>query len=115
MKHPILLAQQIGNPLAKDQTAVTAPQAFISKVVSNLITLMFIVGILYFIWHFFFAAYHLIGATSDPKKLESARTEFEYSVIGLIAMFSVFVVLKVLGLLFGIQGLDTLNLSLPTL
>jgi hypothetical protein len=57
----------------------------------------------------------LIGSEGDPKKIETAKNELIYSFTGLIAIFSVFAVLKLIGLVTGIQGLTSLQIAWPTL
>ena len=77
--------------------------------------IFFIIGILYFAWHFIFAAYHWIAAEGDSKKITDAKNEITYAIIGLAVIFSVFAVLKVIGLALGITGLETLSLPIPTI
>lgn len=105
----------ICNPVLKDCTPSTAPKAYVNSVISNIISIFFIVGVLYFIWHIVFAGYHLIGAQGDTKNFESAKNELTYSFMGLIVMFAVFAILKIVGTVFGITGLDTLQIVWPTL
>ena len=61
------------------------------------------------------AGYHWIDSQGDPKKYETAKNELTYGVIGLGVIFSTFAVLKFVGMVFGIPGLETLSITWPSL
>jgi len=94
---------------------VTNPQAYANSIVQLLFSIFMFVGIIYFAYHFIFAAYHFIGSQGDSKKIEEAKHEITYCFVGLFVVFAVFAVLRVIGLVFNIPGLDTLRLTFPTL
>ena len=56
-----------------------------------------------------------IDSEGDPKKIEAAKNQFVYGLVGLTIIFSVFAILKIVGVIFGITGLDTLTLTWPSL
>ena len=109
---PLTLAQ-IENPIVpsvnKDPVVLT------SNVLQLVFSLFMLVGILYFAWHFIFAGYHFINSQGDPKKFEEAKNQITYAFVGLAVVFSVYALLKVIGIIFGIPNLDSLQLELPTL
>ena len=105
----------ITNPLLKDNRSITDPKGYTNSVLGTIFSFFFIIGILYFAWHFIFAAYHWIAAEGDSKKITDAKNEITYAIIGLAVIFSVFAVLKVIGLALGISGLETLSLPIPTI
>ncbi|OGL52310.1 hypothetical protein A3K55_01540 [Candidatus Shapirobacteria bacterium RBG_13_44_7] len=105
----------ICNPVLQDCTNVTNPSAYTSSVLQTVFSIFMIVGVIYFIWHFTFACYHFMSTEGDSKKFEEAKQELTYAVIGLVVMFSVFAILRLIGLVFGIQGLDSLQITLPSL
>jgi len=105
----------ICNPVLKNCVSSTNPTQYTNNVLSAVISLFFIVGIIYFFWHLIFAGYHLIGSDGDPKKIETAKNELTYSVLGLIVIFSIFAILKFVGVVLGIQGLKSLSIKWPTL
>ncbi|PJA51037.1 hypothetical protein CO168_01965 [Candidatus Shapirobacteria bacterium CG_4_9_14_3_um_filter_36_12] len=105
----------ICNPVLKNCVSSTNPTQYTNNVLSAVISLFFIVGIIYFFWHLIFAGYHLIGSDGDPKKFETAKNELTYSVLGLIVIFSIFAILKFVGVVLGIQGLKSLSIKWPTL
>jgi hypothetical protein len=96
-------------------TSSTDPKAYINNVIQSIFSIFFIVGVVYFIWHFVFAGYHMIGAEGDAKKFDSAKNELVYAFAGLIAIFSVFAILKLIGTVTGITGLESLQIAWPTL
>ena len=105
----------ICNPVLKNCVSSTNPTQYTNNVLSTVVSLFFIVGIIYFFWHLIFAGYHLIGSDGDPKKIETAKNELTYSVLGLIVIFSIFAILKFVGVVLGIQGLKSLSIKWPTL
>ncbi|MEK7527982.1 MAG: hypothetical protein AAB574_03120 [Patescibacteria group bacterium] len=105
----------ICNPLLKDCTSSTDPAKYINNVIQVIISLLFIVAILYFLWHLIFAGYHLIATDGDPKKLETAKNELTNSIVGIFAIFSVFAIIKFVGIVLGIQGLENLTITWPSL
>jgi hypothetical protein len=105
----------IWNSALKNNTSSTNSSAYINTVLQTIFSIFFIVGVLYFIWHFIFAGFHLIGAEGDPKKFDSAKNELVYAFVGLIAIFSVFAVLKFIGTITGISGLQSLQIAWPSI
>jgi hypothetical protein len=105
----------ISNSALKDNTSSTNPTLYINKVIQGVFSIFFLVGIIYFIWHFIFAGYHLIASEGDAKKFETAKNELVYAFVGLIAIFSVFAILKLIGTVTGIKGLETLQIAWPTI
>lgn len=105
----------IFNPVLTNKLSSTDPQGYTNNVLSAVISLFFIVGIIYFMWHIIFAGYHFIGAEGDPKKYETAKNEITYSVLGIFVIFAIFGILKFVGVVLGIQGLESLTITWPKL
>lgn len=105
----------ICNPVLKDCSQVTNPQGYANSIIQLLFSIFMFVGVIYFAWHFVFAAYHFISSQGDSKKVEEVKNEITYSVIGLAVVFAVFAVLRVVGLVFNIPNLTDLQLSFPSL
>lgn len=106
---------QICNSALGDCTSSTNPTSYANSVIQTVFSIFFIVGVIYFLWHFIFAGLHMMASEGDSKKFESARNEMLYAFTGLIAIFSVFVVLKVIGTVTGISGLETLQIAWPSI
>ncbi|MBI2465269.1 hypothetical protein HYV64_03940 [Candidatus Shapirobacteria bacterium] len=105
----------ICNPILKNCTSSTAPKTYFNSVLSTVFSIFFIVGIIYYVWHIVFAGYHLIASEGDPKRWESGKNEMTYATIGLFVVFSIFAILKFVGIVLGIPGLSTLTITWPTL
>lgn len=105
----------ICNPVLNDCTSSSDPTGYTNNVLSTVVSLFFIVGIIYFFWHLIFAGYHLIGADGDPKKFEQAKNEMTYSVLGIFVIFSIFAIMKLVGTVLGIAGLESLTITWPHL
>lgn len=106
----------INNPLVENSAdQVSNPEAYTNSVFQAIITIFFVVGIIYFFWHVLFAGYHFIATDGDPKKYEMAKSEILHAFIGLIAIFSIFAVLKLVGTILGITGLESLTIPIPTI
>lgn len=105
----------ICNPLLKNCDNVTNPTGYTNSVLQSIFSIFFIVGIIYFIWHFMMGAYHFISQEGDQKKIETAKHEFTYALLGLAVMFIVFALLKLIGYVTGIKNLESLQLLWPTL
>lgn len=107
---------QVTNPIYKNGgKLIKDPISFINNFIQGLFTLFMLVGVLYFAWHFVMGAYHYMSTEGDKTKLETAKQELTHAFIGLIILFSVFALLKLIGFIFGIDGLDKLQLTWPSL
>jgi len=111
---PILA--QITNPVLKDQTIADDPNSYVNGIVQTFITLLIIVGVLYFVINFILAGYHMISSQGDPKKFEEAQKSLTYSLLGIALIFIVFAIIKLIGYIFGINGgPDGLTITWPSL
>lgn len=107
---------QINNPVVNNSAShVADPFGYTNSVFQAVISIFFVVGIVYFLWHVLFASYHFIGSDGDPKKFEQAKNEILHAFVGLIAMFSIFAILKLIGTTLGIEGLENISIPIPTI
>lgn len=107
---------QIINPVVNNSANINNnPDTYVNNIIQSIITILLTVAVIYFIWHFIMSAYHMMSSNGDPKKFEEAQKSILYSLVGVILAFSVFVVLKFAGSLFGITALQSLTLTWPTL
>lgn len=109
---PLIAA--ITNSALKNPSSQTSAD-YLNRVIQNIFSIFMIVGVIYFIWHFLFAGYHFMSAQGDEKEYQQAKSEVTYALIGLAIVFVVFAALKLIGFITGIKGLDTLQITLPTL
>lgn len=106
----------IDNPIITDsQKWSSDPTGFVDNVVSSLVSLFIIIAILYFFANILHAGYLYILSKGDKNKVQEVNEKASYSFIGIVVVFSVFALLKLIGFLFGIKGLETLQLTWPTL
>ena len=107
---------QISNPvLNNSKTIASDPENYVNTVIQTIINIFLIVGVVYFIWHLVMSAYHIIASNGDPKKYEEAQKGIINSFVGIFICFSIFGILKFIGTVFGISGLEDLALTWPSL
>lgn len=107
---------QITNPIIKDSESIAKnPSNYVDNTIQAIITIFFIVAVIYFIWHIVMAAYHLIASNGDPKKYEESQKAIINAVVGLIIVFAIFAILKFAGTVLGVPGLENLRLTWPSL
>ncbi len=110
------LLAQITNPVLNQSENISGnPTGYVNNVIQSIISIFMIVGTVYFIWHFVMAAYHMISSNGDPKKWEESQKAILYSFVGIIVIFSLFAILKLVGTVTGVSGLKELKLTWPTL
>ncbi|MFA5532108.1 MAG: hypothetical protein WDA13_00725 [Candidatus Shapirobacteria bacterium] len=107
---------QIINPALKDSESIVAdPSTYVNSVIQSIFSVFFIVAVVYFIWHFVMAAYHMISSQGEPDKWKAAQKSILYSLVGIVLVFSIFAILKFVGIVTGVQGLQNLKLIWPSL
>ncbi len=111
LNKPILA--QITNPVLKENP--TNPDTYVNGIIQTIITLLIMVGILFFLINFILSAYHMMSSKGDPKKFEEAQKSLTYSLLGIVLIFIVFAILKIVGAVFGVAGLENLSISWPSL
>ncbi|MFA6518221.1 MAG: hypothetical protein WCV93_01035 [Candidatus Shapirobacteria bacterium] len=104
----------ITNPILKTPGAqVNEPIIYLNNVIQSVFSIFMLVGVLYFCWFIFMAAFHLIDGQGDSKKIEESKKELTNGMIGLVLLFSLFAVLKLVGWVFGLKDLENLQIFLP--
>lgn len=106
----------ICNSALKDGCSISSnPQNYFNNVLQVVISLLFIVAIIYFVWNIILAGYHMVSSQGDPKSFDTAKNQLLYAFVGLFIIFFVFALLKLIGTVTGITGLDSLSITLPSL
>lgn len=87
------------------QSALLAdsPISFFSKILSNLITLGFIIGSIIFFVMLILGGIQWISSGGDKQGLEAARGRISNALIGIVILFSAFAVFTLLETFFGIK------------
>lgn len=105
----------ITNPVLKTNVTQATSGTYVNNIIQTFVTLLIIVGVLYFVINFIMAGFHMISSQGDPKKFEEAQKSLIYSLLGITIVFIIFAILKLIGHIFGITGLDTLTITWPSL
>ncbi len=107
-----VLAQSLENPLLKQKLR---GQEVAQSTVSLVINWLLLIGALAFIVQFVLGAIKWINSQGESSKLEEARKQITTALIGILIIFSLFVVIRVIGQVFGLSQLENLQISLPRL
>lgn len=105
----------ITNPFLGSAYDATNPVGTLSSLVTTIITVLITLAILYFVVYFILSGYNFITSEGDKNTLEIAKKQATYAALGISVVFSVFVVVKILGIVFGIPDLKNLILQVPTM
>jgi len=106
---------KIKNPLIEKEIDTANSGSYVNGIIQTFVTLLIIVGVLYFVINFILAGYHMISSQGDPKKFEEAQKSLIYALLGIVLIFAVFAIIKLIGFIFGITGLENLTITWPTL
>jgi hypothetical protein len=85
---------------------VTAP-----SIISGAISLVLIITILVFFFILIMGGFKWLTGGGDEKKISEARSQITNGLTGLLIIFSVWAILRIIGTLFDI---DMFNLSIPS-
>ncbi len=106
---------QINNPIFNNNPPAESGTDFVNKLVNFLIKFLLVGAVLLFLFYFVIGAYKWITSQGDKNKIDEAQTRMTYAVIGLAVVFMLFVIIKLIGTVFGIETLENLKLIIPTL
>lgn len=77
--------------------------AFFDFVIQRVVTLIFIIGTLYFFYMLTTGAISWIASGGDKQSLETAKSKITNALVGIIILFSAFAVVKFIESFFGIS------------
>lgn len=101
----------ITNPLLSKISGLSGVQ-FFQKLISLALNLLFVGGAIIFVFVFLVGGIRWITAGGDKAGVESAQKMVTNALIGLAILFSVFAIISLIKLLFGI---DIMKFQIPTL
>jgi len=105
----IRLAQEgIYNPALSELVGRGEGITIINLFLSNIISLLLIVGVVVALFFVIMGAIQWITAGDDKEKLNSARGKVVSAIVGLIVLFLVFAIMKIIGTFLGIEALEKL-------
>lgn len=97
---------QVTNPALSDEIRDLSGVGFLDNFLPRIIGVGFIIGILLFVIYMIFGAISWITSGGDKAAVETARNKITYAIIGLVVLFSLYAVVKVLQEFFGISILE---------
>lgn len=106
---------QLENPVLENTIRNESGTNFFNRAVPFLITLLVLGGSLFFIVQFLLGGYKWINGQGQKDKLEQAQKQITNALIGLLVVFSIYAITKVMGTMFGLTGFENLQISLPKL
>ncbi len=110
-----MLLAQIENPVLKGNLKNINPAQvpnFLGKVIGSIVTFFVIAAIIFFVFSFFLGGISWIMSQGEEAKIKTARDKITSSLVGLLIVFSIFALLRLIGYLFGLTGLERLELPL---
>ncbi len=107
-----LLSQGIVNPLLNQDLQNISGIAYFQLLLPKLVGIGFLVGVLIFFFMLLSGGISWIASGGDKANVESARGKITNAIIGLVILFSLFAIIKLLEAFFNI---DILKLNLGTL
>lgn len=94
---------QIKNPILGNNLQSLSGAEFFSRLISTLITFGFVAGSIIFFFMLLMGAIQWITSGGDAKQLEAARGRITSALIGIIVLFAIFAIIKVVEGLFEIS------------
>lgn len=104
-----LLSQaRLTNPLAPKASPINTTQGVdqFSQFIQTIIGWLFVSGVLVFILFFLINAIKYIASQGDKQSVESARMGILQAVIGIVVLFGLWAVLRLIQQVFGVCMLD---------
>jgi len=98
-----LLAQGISNPVLGPTYQGISGIAYFQSLVPKLISFAFIAGVLIFFITMLAGAIQWISSGGDKANVEAARGKITNAIIGLVLLFSLFAIIKVIEAFFQID------------
>ena len=108
-----LLAQQIENPIGPKFT--NQGTTYFSSIISGAVRLGLVAGVLIFFFIFVMGAIQWMTSGGDKAAVESARGKVINAIVGLVLLFLLFVILRLIGQFFGLDVLKNLQFSFSSL
>lgn len=93
----------ITNPALGPNLNANSGLEFFQKLIPAAIGIIFVVGVAIFFFMLLFAAIQWISSGGDKAAIETARGRLTQALIGIVLLFSVFAVIKVVESVFGIS------------
>lgn len=80
-----------------------SPAWFFQTLIPKLITIGFVIGVVVFFFMLIVGAIQWISSGGDKQGLEAARGRITSALIGIVILFSIFAIIKLIEIFFGIS------------
>ncbi len=97
------ISEAITNPLLKDTLQTKTGIEFFQSFIPNLITLGLIIGVVFFLFILIMGALQWISSGGDKNALEAAKSKITNAMVGIVILFAIFAVLKLIENFFGVS------------
>ena len=81
----------------------TGGNASFNVILQSFITLFFVLGLLMSLVYLIWGGFNWIMSQGDKTKVQAARNRVIYAIIGLIVMFLAYVIINLIGSIFGVK------------
>lgn len=108
---------QIQNPALDSGIQEIRGDEFLSRIIPMLVTLTLIIGATVFVFILLMGAVAWITSGGDKAQVEAARSKITHALVGIVILFGVFAIVKVVEGLFGLSilSIDLGSLSVSTI
>jgi len=100
----------ISNPVLTDTLNYKSGLGFFQILIPNLISLAFVIGVILFVVIMITGAIQWISSGGDKNALEGARGKITNAIVGIVLLFTVYAIIRLVQDFFGITIL-TLDIS----
>ena len=98
--------EEINNPLLTETVRSFSGTEFFADLLPRLIGLAFVVGVLVFVFIMIIGAIQWIISGGDKAGIEGARGKITNAIVGIVILFCLFAILRIVGDFFGINILE---------
>lgn len=110
-----VICNRLLNPNCDDSAQVNQPDQYVSSALGVFFTILLVATVLAFIYFLFLAGYNFIIAHGDAKRIEEAQSQISYAFIGLIIIFSIYAIIRLIGTIFNIPNIEDFIFIIPNL
>jgi len=110
-----VFAQQLENPVIDKALRNESGINFFNRVVPFFFQWLIVIGVGFFVVQFLLGGFKWINSQGKSDKVEEAQKQLTNALIGILILFSVFAIVKIIGIAFGLNNLQNLKIVLPKL
>lgn len=116
IKSVIAQSGRIKNPILPDNSQFNKGDiGFLGSLIRWSIEIAFIAAVVIFLFTLLMGGISWLTSGGDEQKISSARGQITNAIIGLVITFSVLAIVKLVAYFFGIESMQNLIFTVPTL